>query len=241
MSRVDAIRTIRVDAAGIDLGKIGIGAAFGGCHANLGRGGLVVELDPQALQQFLGLSLRESSIVKTFFVERLEVPVQVTGAERVPSVQLNGHPQVNEPVILQGFPKVTRGMRRDISADISDMLQLRLAGRVSFPGRQKTGFFGMPLGEADEGGGANRHGAQFLFPVIGMRVVQKIQTLQAVSNILLKIQHAFMVDLVVQDGMTGSTLLHELGKDAGLVGGFPLRCHFRKEQIPHRMTLPRRE
>ncbi len=44
------IGTVHVQAAGVDLGEIGIGAALGGRHADLGRGRLVVELDPQALQ-----------------------------------------------------------------------------------------------------------------------------------------------------------------------------------------------
>ena len=56
---IHGIGAIWLDAAGVDLGKIGVGAAFGGGHTNFGRGGLVVELDPEAVQQFLGLFSRQ--------------------------------------------------------------------------------------------------------------------------------------------------------------------------------------
>ena len=38
-------------AADVDLREVGVGSAFGGGHTHLGRRGLVVELDPEAVQQ----------------------------------------------------------------------------------------------------------------------------------------------------------------------------------------------
>ena len=53
---VDAVRAIGLQAADVDLREVGVGAALGRGHAHLGRRGLVVELDPEALQQLLGLT-----------------------------------------------------------------------------------------------------------------------------------------------------------------------------------------
>ena len=39
----------------VDIGEIGVGAAFLQCDADFRRRRLVDELDPEALQQFLGL------------------------------------------------------------------------------------------------------------------------------------------------------------------------------------------
>ena len=59
-----------VDAADVDLGEIGVGAALGGGHAHLGRGGLVVELDPEALQQLFGLFAGQRAVGQPLLVER---------------------------------------------------------------------------------------------------------------------------------------------------------------------------
>jgi hypothetical protein len=51
---VDGVGAVFPHAAQVDLGEIGVGRAFGRRDADLGRRGLVVELDPQALQQLFG-------------------------------------------------------------------------------------------------------------------------------------------------------------------------------------------
>ena len=52
--RVDAVRAVGLQAADVDQGEIGVRAALLGRHADLGRGGLVVELDPEALEELAG-------------------------------------------------------------------------------------------------------------------------------------------------------------------------------------------
>ena len=66
---VDPVRAIRAEAAQVDLGEIGVGAALGGGHAHLGRGGLVVELDPEALQQLLGALAGQRAVGQVLPVE----------------------------------------------------------------------------------------------------------------------------------------------------------------------------
>ena len=105
---VDAVRAIGHDAARVDLREVGVGAALGRGDAHLRRRGLVVELDPEALEQFLGRVVRQRAVGQPAAVERVQVPVEVAGAERVPGVQLGGHAQVDEPVRLQRLPEVTR-------------------------------------------------------------------------------------------------------------------------------------
>jgi hypothetical protein len=51
---VGAVRAIPQQSADVDVGKVGIGSALGGGDANLGRGGVVVELDEEAFQQLAG-------------------------------------------------------------------------------------------------------------------------------------------------------------------------------------------
>jgi len=38
--------------------------------------------------------------------------------------------------------------------------------------------------------------------------------------------------------MTGGPLLHELGKEPGLVAGTPLVCHLVKDKLSHRAATP---
>jgi hypothetical protein len=61
---VDAVGAVGLEAAQVDLGEVGVGAALGGGDAHLGRGGLVVELDPQALQQLFRLLAGERALLQ---------------------------------------------------------------------------------------------------------------------------------------------------------------------------------
>ena len=49
-----AVGTVAFQAAQVDVGEVVVGAAFLGGDADLGRGRMVVDLDPQAREQFLG-------------------------------------------------------------------------------------------------------------------------------------------------------------------------------------------
>ena len=52
---VGAVRAVGQQPAEVDVGEIGVGAALGRGHADLGRRRMVVELDEEGLQQFPGL------------------------------------------------------------------------------------------------------------------------------------------------------------------------------------------
>ena len=59
---VGAVRAVGQQPAEIDVGKIGVGAALLGRHADLGRRRMVVELDEESLQQLAGRLARERAL-----------------------------------------------------------------------------------------------------------------------------------------------------------------------------------
>ena len=162
----------------------------------------------------------------------------MTGTERVPGIQLTGHAQVHKPVILQGFPEIARRMRRDAPTHPGNLLQLGFALRIPFTRRLAKCFFGVPFRKPDQCGCTDRHCPEFLFLIICLRVIQRIQFFQTKLNILLEIQHTLVINLVVQDGVTGGALLHKFGKDAGVVGGLPFLRHLAEKQVAHGFAMP---
>ena len=85
------------------------------------------------------------------------------------------------------------------------------------------------------------HGAQLLLLVVGFGVVQKVQRGQAAINLGLEVQHALVIDFVIEHGVAGRALFHELGENAGFVGGFPLVGHLVQDQLAHGFVLPERD
>ena len=49
---VRAVRAVGQQASDVDVGKVGVGAAFRGGNADLGRSRMIVELDEEAFEQF---------------------------------------------------------------------------------------------------------------------------------------------------------------------------------------------
>ena len=238
---VDAVRAVGQDAARVDLGEVGVGAALGRGDAHLGRRGLVVELDPEALEQLFGPVARQRAVGQSAAVERVEVPVEVAGAERVPGVQLGGDAQVDEPVRLQRLPEVARRVRRDARADLGDALELGPAHRIGLDRGQLAGFLRVPLGEADHGVRGDAHGLELLALGVRVAVGRVVELRQAGVDVGLEVAQAPAVDLVVQHGVAGRALLHELGEDARLVRGQPLVRHLREEPLAHGLALPERD
>ena len=133
---VDGIGAIDLHAAGVDLREVGVGAALGRSHAHFGRRGLVVELDPEALQQLFGLIARQRPGGHFALIERIQMLIEMAGAEGIPRVEFGGDAQVHEPVILQRFPEVARRLRGHVRAHFGDALQFLLALRIAFLLRQ---------------------------------------------------------------------------------------------------------
>ena len=157
-----AVGAVGHDAARVDLREVGVGAALGRGDAHLRRRGLVVELDPEALEQFLGRVAGQAAVGQPAAVERLQMPVEVAGAERVPGVELGGHAQVDEPVRLQRLPEVARRVRGDARADLGDPLKLGFARRIGLDRGQLAGLLRVPLGEADHRVQRDAHGLELL-------------------------------------------------------------------------------
>ena len=109
---VDAVAAVSLQAAVADVGEVGVGAALGRRHADLGRRRLVVELHPEALEQFLRPFARQRAGLDLALVVRIEVLVEAARAERVPGVQLGDDAEVHEPVGLQRLPERARAGAR---------------------------------------------------------------------------------------------------------------------------------
>ena len=127
---VRSVRAVGQQAAEVDVGEIGVGAAFGGRHPDLGRRGMVVELDEKGFQQFPRLLVGKRAVGKALPIERQQVLIEVAGIERIPAVQLGDYRQMAEPVVLQGLVKIARRMGRHVRADIGDFFQFGFADRI---------------------------------------------------------------------------------------------------------------
>ena len=154
----DAVRAVGEQPAGVDLGKVGVGAALFGGDAHLGRSRLVVELDPEALQQFLGLFARKRAIGQPALVEGRQVLVEVAGVEGIPGVQFAGYAQVHEPVVLQRLPEVARGVGGHPTAHFGDAFQFGAAGGHELDRGQAARHFGVAFGKAQDAIRGDAHG-----------------------------------------------------------------------------------
>ena len=235
---VHAAVAVLVDTADVDVREVVIGTGLAGGDAHLGRGRLVVELDPQAAQEFLRLLVGEGALLHALLVEGIEVLVDVAGVHGIPSVQLRDRPEMHEPVHLDGLPEVAGGMGRDPVADGGDLLELGLALRVgAFRGHLfRQG--GVALGEKDRGVAGNAHGVQLLLLVGGLGVFDVIQGGDVLLDPRLHVQKALPVHPAVHGGVAGGALLHELGKHTGMVRLFPLLGHVAEDALALRLALP---
>ena len=115
----------------------------------LGGAGWLLNLIQKHWSSSSAASRVSAAVGQPAAVERVEVPVEVAGAERVPGVELGGDAQVDEPVRLQRLPEVARRVRRDARADLGDALKLGFARRIGLDRGQLARLLRVPLGEAD--------------------------------------------------------------------------------------------
>ncbi len=216
------VRTVSLQPSEVDLCEVVVGSAFRRRDADFRRCGGVVDLDPEAGQQFLRLFTGHRSLGHVLLVEGGQVLVEVPGAHGVPSVHLGDGPEVDEPVHLQCFPEVARGVGWDPAAGFGDLEQLGLAGRVGFLGGHLFGQSGVALGEEDHRVARDVHCGQFLELLGGVGIVEIVQFRLAFGDLPLEVQHALAVDSSVEGRVPGGPLLHELGVEAGFVEGLPL-------------------
>jgi hypothetical protein len=235
---VHAVPSIRRQPAQADLREVGVGAALRRRHPHLGRRRLVVELDPQAVQQFLRLPGRQRPLGEAPPIERQEVLVEPPGAEGVPGVEFGGDAEVDEPVVLDRLPEVARRVGRHPRAHGGDALQLRASHAVRLAGGERQGPRRVPPGEGHEGLGALQHRLEFLLLAVRVPVRQDVERREAAPDVLAEVEHPLAVDLVVEDGVAGGALLHELREDARVVGRLPVVPHRAEEPLAHRAAAP---
>ncbi|OPZ65285.1 MAG: hypothetical protein BWY83_03042 [bacterium ADurb.Bin478] len=235
---IDAVRAISLQPSAVDVGKIGVGCAFSGRDPHLGWRGLVVKLDPKALQQLSCKALIQITCRPVGLIKRIEMLVQAAGIKGIPWIELCDHAEMDKPVGLQRLMKGARRLRRHSSADLGDALQFALTLDRARLLRQPLRLLGITMSQGDDGLGTNPHGLQFLRSLPGGRIVQIIQFHHRIIDPADEIHHPQSVDLVVQHRMPRGTLLHELGEYAGLIAAMPGRRHSRKNFFPHGVSAP---
>jgi len=83
---------------------------------------VIVELDPERLQEFLGTLTGQGADRDLFLVKRIQVLIQSTRVESIPGVQFGNYADVNKPVVLQGFPKSLRRLGWNALANLGHLL-----------------------------------------------------------------------------------------------------------------------
>ena len=99
----------------------------------------------------------------------------------------------------------------------------------------------MALGEVDERLRTDAHCPQFFLFTVSGGVVEVVQTFEALLNPGNKIQHPGVIDLIIQHGVTGRALLHELCEEASLIGSNPFVRHLGEEPVAHAPSAPERD
>ena len=127
---VDAVAAVLLDAACIDVGKVGVCTALLERDAYLNRRRLVVELDPEALQKLKSSLIIEYAVLYFFCIVRLEMLVDPARAECVPRIELGCDCKVSEPVELDRLPVCLRRMGRNDVEICCHLLKLSLTYRV---------------------------------------------------------------------------------------------------------------
>ena len=199
---------------------------------------MVVEFDPEALQQFLGLFAGQSAAGDVALVERRQMLVQPAGAEGVPGVDFAGDAEMDEPVHLQRLLEALRPLRRHDVAVGGNLQQFGPALRTGFASRQLAGICGITPAIQQDGVTGDVHRCQLDFTLVGQGIVQKIEFGQRPGNLAFEVEEAFGVDFAVQNGVAGAALLHELGEDAAFIAGVPFGAHVAQDRLPQRAVLP---
>ena len=238
---VGGTASFAVHATYINIREVVVGAALQCRDTHLRRRRLVVELDPQARQQFLCVVARQRALVDALLIEREQMLVDVAGVHGVPAVELGDGAQMHEPVHLNGLPQVAGRMGRHPAADVGNLLQLLPTLGVLFFCSHLLSQLGMALGKENGGVARHGHGFQLLLLVGGLRVVDVVESADAVLDTSLHVEQSLAIHLAVHSRVACGTLLHELGEHAGMVGLLPLLRHVVEDAFALRLALPVRD
>ena len=237
----DTILAVAGHATDIDIGEIVIGAAFAGRDTHLGRCGMVVDLDPEAAYQLLGFFSGQGSRSKLSFVEGRQVLVEMPRIHGIPTVELGNRAKMHEPVHLDRFVEGPRRIGRHPAADFGNLSQLGDTLWIALCSGHLISQIGVSLGKNDHGIARDIHRLELLGLVGRFRVIEKIQCGDLVGDLLFEIEHPLAINLAIQRGVPRCSLLHELGEEAGLIGGPPFIRDMAEDSFANRFALPVRD
>ena len=113
---------LTIHTTDVDIREVIISARLQGRHTYLRRCRLVVELDPQARDEFLGFLTSERTILQTFLIEGEQMLIDVSWVHGVPAVQFRHGAEVYEPIHLNGFPQIAGRMGRHPVTHVGNLL-----------------------------------------------------------------------------------------------------------------------
>ena len=222
----------------INISKVVIRSRLQGRHTHLRGSRLVVELDPQTADQFLGLVACQCTIGNTFLIEGEQMLVDMTRIHRVPAVEFGYGAKVYEPVHLNRLPQITRGMGRYPVTHIGNLLQLSLTLRILLFGSHLFCQFCMALSEENGCVAGDGHGLQFLLLVGSLGIIDIVERGNLLLDTCLHVEQSFVIHLAIHSRMTSGALFHKLGEHTGMVGFFPLFRHMVENALTLGLTLP---
>ena len=226
------------EPAEVDVREVGIGPALRRGDPDLGRGRVVVELDEEALEELSRTLAGQGAVGEAPLVEGAQVLVEVAGVEGVPAVELGDDREVAEPVRLERLVEVAGSVCGDPGTGLGDLAQLGAARGVRLRGGGGTGLTRVARGEEQDCVAGDVHGQELLALRPGLGVLRVVEGREGGRDVGLGVEEAAPVDLVVEDRVPRRPLLHELGEEAGLVEGVPLRGQRGEEPVAEGAAAP---
>ena len=166
--------------------------------------------------------------------------IKPTRVKRVPRIKLGDHPYVNEPVILQCFPKCSRCLSRYPFTDVCYLKQFGFSFGILFFCCQCFQFVCMPSGKNDQCVCRYDHGLQLLFFIQSFRVIEVVNVFKGSLDFRFYIFEPLGIDFIPQNGMPGRTLFLKFGKNAGAIGIEPFWGHIGEYFFAYGLTEPER-
>ena len=235
---VDAVRAVLRHTAGVDIRKIRVGAALLQRDADLDRCRLIVELHPQALQQFQCLTVIQSSGFHIRLVERVQMLIQTSRAESVPRIQLRRHGQMREPVVLDRLPVGLRPVRGNDLEVLHHLKQLGFTFRIRTFFRLGGDQIVITLSKDADSVAVDLHGLELFSLIQCLRIIHEIQMIDRILNICLMFHVSFGEHIPAAAGVARTSLLHKFREHARVVAVSPRRGHAGKQTVTHGFALP---
>ena len=170
-----SVSAVSLKSGQVDVREVVVGPAFGCSYTDLGRCGGVVDLDPEAGEEFFRRFSVKCSGFYTLLIERGEVLVKMTGAHSVPAVEFRYCAKVHEPIHLDRFPEVSRRVCGYPSADIGYLEKFCLAFGIALTGRHLFGKLGMSFSEDDDCIAGDIHTLELFVFCCGFGIFQVVQ------------------------------------------------------------------